>query len=68
MYIITKMHIINYTFPTRISGALQRGTLSWRHVSRAPGPKNTNFCPELPFDLNNMNMKSIFSNGLPINK
>ena len=35
---------------------LPRVTPKWRHVSRAPGPENSTFCPELPFHLINMNM------------
>ena len=46
------------------------------HMSRPRGatcpeprdPKIQNFCPELPFNMNNMKMKSVFSNGLPISK
>ena len=47
---------------------LPRVAPTWRHVSRAPGPKNSTFCPELPFFLNIMNMKSVSLNGLLNNK
>ena len=47
---------------------LPRVVPTWRHVSRAPGPKISTFCPELPFFLINMNMKSVFLNDLPNNK
>ena len=49
----------------RWAHSLPRGTPTWRHVSRAPGPENTKLCPELHFDLNSMNMKSDFTTRFP---